>query len=216
MRITIGGATEDSMSLLGIQSYPFTSRELSIAFRTKLKEVHPDMNNGGEKKQNTETRQVIEAYKHLKNLAVDPQKPDETYGVIIEEDFDIFKLYETCPDCHGSRIHTYQVGGGWCPDCAPSFLFSLWSSRSRGYTYKTCDRCGGTGKYFDKGPCFKCNGLGVTKIRCRTCKGTGFLNSKIFNEPCSTCKGKGKVEIDPWNPVIPKGAVLGRKIDKKV
>lgn len=218
MKITIGGATEDRMSILGIQTYPFTSKELSTAFRTKLKEVHPDMNDGEDKKQNVETRRVIEAYKHLKNLAVDPQEPDKTNGVIIEEDYDIFKLYETCLDCHGSRIHTYQVGGDYCPDCSGSFWTSLWSFRSRGYNYKKCDRCNGTGKYLEKGVCFKCNGSGVTKIRCRTCKGTGFLDPKIFTEPCRTCMGKGKIEINPWNPVIPKGAVLGKgkKINKAV
>ena len=208
MKITIGGATEDRMSILGIQTYPFTSKELSTAFRTKLKEVHPDMNDGGDKKQNVETRRVIEAYKHLKNLAVDPQELGKVKEEIDEEDFDIFKLFETCPDCHGSKIHTYTVGGYYCPDCSPPSFWRSLCFGGKGYTYKKCDRCNGTGKYLEKGVCFKCNGLGTTKIRCQTCKGTGFQEAKIITNPCSTCKGKGKVEINPWNPVIPKGAVL--------
>jgi len=210
MKITIGGATEDRMSILGIQTYPFTSKELSTAFRTKLKEVHPDMNDGGDKKQNTETRRVIEAYKCLKNLAIDPEHSDKTKTTIEEEDLDIFKLYETCPDCHGLKIYTREVGGYSCPDCSPSFSLSLWSSRSRGYTFKKCDRCNGTGRYQDKGVCFKCNGIGITKVRCQKCRGTGFLDPKVFIQKCGTCMGKGKVEINPWNPVIPKGAVLGK------
>jgi len=217
MKITIGGATQDHMSVLGIQSYPFTSRDLSLAFRTKLKEVHPDINNGGDKKQNSETRKVIEAYRRLKNLAIDPQEPDKIKEEIIEEDFDIFKLYETCPDCHGTKTQRYEVGERWCPDCYQSFFTFLWSFKNKGYNYKKCDKCNGTGKYFDKGICFKCNGLGVTKVRCSTCKGTGFLESKVFVKTCSTCMGRGKVEIHPWNPVIPKGAVLNKKkIDKTI
>ena len=215
MKISIGGATQDHMSLLGIQSYPFTSKELSTAFRTKLKEVHPDINNGGDKKQNSETRKVIEAYKRLKNLAIDPQEADKIKEEIIEEDFDIFKLYETCLDCHGTRTHRYEVGGRWCPDCSPTSRYLWIFEKGLGYNYKQCDKCKGTGKYFDKGMCFKCNGLGIIKIRCTTCKGTGFLESKIFVKTCTTCMGRGKVEIHPWNPVIPKGAVLKNKKKKK-
>jgi DnaJ-class molecular chaperone len=220
VKITIGGATQDCMSVLGVQTYPFTSRELSSAFRTKLKEVHPDMNDGGDKKQNAETRKVIEAYKHLKNLAIDPQK-DKEQEVIVEEEKDIFALYEICPECHGSRKRTVQEGGYACPNCTPMFpsfgwLFGL--RRGRGFNLIRCNKCNGTGKYLDKGICFKCNGQGVTKIRCSVCHGSGYKEAETVTYTCSNCGGKGKIKIDPFNPVIPKGAVLGKgnKIDKVV
>jgi len=215
LRITIGQKTEESMKILGILNYPFTSKELSSCFRLKLKEVHPDTanGNGSEKKLNEQTRLAIESYKHLKNLAIDPE---EGIKDIIEEEeiFDIFRIYETCPECGGKKVQTIVTGGDYCPDCSFSTSF-FWFRTPRGYQYKKCDRCNGVGVYYkngiEKGVCFKCNGLGITKIRCQRCMGTGYIEPNVTTRPCSKYHGKGKIEINPWNPVIPKGAVLGKK-----
>lgn len=47
---------------------------------------------------------------------------------------------------------------------------------------------------------------------CTRCSGRGYhFNHRRIdapNKPCSKCKGKGKVEREMFNPLIPKGAIL--------
>lgn len=210
MRITIGDKSRECMDLLGLTEYPFSSEALKTAFRTRLKIVHPDKDHGD----HDQAVVVIAAYKHLKNLAFD--LPEEAkHAIPDEEDQDIFKLWETCPDCRGRRLHTIHSNRMPCPSCNygpfASFLWGL-TSRPGTKTFR-CNRCGGTGKFskdgVEKGICFKCNGKGRVEVTCRDCGGTGWLGQdKTETRPCSNCKGKGKIELDPWNPVIPKGAVL--------
>ena len=59
--------------------------------------------------------------------------------------------------------------------------------------------------------CRRCKGKVFYKIKCRRCNGIGFLRvgeERVDLVNCTKCKGTGKVKLDLWNPVIPKGAVL--------
>jgi len=207
MRITLGDRSIECMSLLGIIEHPFTSEELKTAFRIKLKMVHPD--KGGTKEA---TVKIIDAFNHLKNLASTPIGA-EFLEVEIEENEDIFKLWKICHDCHGTKIKIYHTPDRPCPWCSYMYSFFYRGGSGRGYIMGTCKKCLGTGKFkkdgVDKGICYNCSGTGVVKKRCSMCQGTGWL-SRVETKKvvCPTCKGKGKIELNPWNPVIPKGAVL--------
>lgn len=60
--------------------------------------------------------------------------------------------------------------------------------------WKTCTHCDGTG--YPKTDCWLCHGDKRSPLRWED-----------FNR-CHICKGKGKVELRPFNPVIEKGAIL--------
>lgn len=98
--------------------------------------------------------------------------------------------------------------------------------RFNGYTKCNCDSlftyyrtvlcrdCRGTGKFKQrKGrivTCRNCQGRGVVRIKgCPECRGTGQRSSyKDVIVDCPKCGGLGEYELDLWNPVIPKGAIL--------
>jgi len=211
MRITIGDKSRECMDLLGLTEYPFSSDALKTAFRTRLKIVHPDKDHGDHDK----AVAVISAYKHLKNLAYDIGVDVSKVEIEEEDDSDIFKLWETCPECHGRRFQTIHQNRIPCPSCNfGPFAAFLWGFTAHpGRKSVRCNRCYGTGKFskdgVEKGVCFKCNGKGRVEVTCRECGGTGWLGqNKIETKPCYKCGGKGKIEFDPWNPVIPKGAIL--------
>jgi len=222
MRISIGGKTEDAMKILKIKSYPFSPEKLSKNFRILIKVNHPDVSNDP-KTANEKTRQIIESYKHLKNLAISFISGDEIKAAHqrFEEDKNMFSLWDICPDCKGAgkivRIrHLFDYEG--CPNCDPLpsrglFRF-LFEARGSGRKTLKCNACKGTGKFKQKSgrivDCYKCNGSGVFRIvRCNVCGGTGQVPStKRIEEACDKCKGLGKIELNLFNPVIKKGAIL--------
>ena len=175
--------------------------------------VHPDKKTGNHEL----AIKVIQAYKWLKSLAYENQRvTKDEQTVDIEKEFDIFELWEICPKCHGTKFKLFHTYGRSCPFCSSnpwgSFLFfERTLGRGSGFIYVPCRRCSGSGQYKDKGTCFNCNGSGVIKIRCKTCHGTGWLEDEVKKETCLKCNGKGKIILDPFNPVIPKGAILGKQ-----
>jgi len=122
MRISIGDRTRDAMKVLDINSYPFSSEELSSKFRQLIKLHHPDKNKG---LHNDKAITIINAYKHLKNLVISfLVKNDEIEATkkMFDEDEDIFSIWDTCPKCKGlCKIkHTSFITEFIsCPDCDP-------------------------------------------------------------------------------------------------
>jgi DnaJ-class molecular chaperone len=47
-------------------------------------------------------------------------------------------------------------------------------------------------------------------VRCPVCKGKRFVEIPITVEKreCGNCKGTGRIKMEVFNPVIPKGAIL--------
>lgn len=199
MLIRIGDTTREAMDVLGIKGYPFTSKDLTTCFRSMAKANHPD--NGG-----THERMIatINAYKTLKHLAVDTiEVEDPTLGEMEVNDMFTFYEYKVCQRCDGTgRVYTY-IRGGKCPKCG-------------GSGNRVVARC----KFCNDGiftlrsgrtvPCRACKGTGEFILICTLCRGDGYVKAIHKEVNCQSCGGSGKIKkkIDPFNPVIPKGAIL--------
>jgi len=218
MKITIGDGTRNAMDVLEIESYPFNPEKLKTNFRKLVKSYHEDLYKGNNKeKAKSKTREIITAYKLLKNIAVSDSVSLHDTQVIFDEyaTKDMFDLWEICPVCHGSRKIEKVVGGSKpCYNCH-AYEFGLGGFfRSRWNPYKSiCRACRGSGRYKQKKgkivDCYKCGGSG-RYVKCKICKDTGFIENsqEIIMEDCSECKGFGKIELKPFNPVVRKGAIM--------
>lgn len=233
MLITIGNATREAMVCLTIKEYPFSSEELSQKFRTIIKTCRTAFLVEKDVKIEEKAKEVILAYKHLKNLAIsfvatenDKRAAEERFY----EDEDLFTFWDTCPECKGSGKVKNRWGVGDvepCPDCDPieRSIFTMWFrhsvERSSGVKTLWCKNCDKdpitgrpTGKFTQRSgrivTCYTCKGTKIfKKVRCRKCRGSGLLFIEVSKDrDCSRCRGLGKIEINPWNPVIPKAAVL--------
>ncbi len=207
MRIIIGDRTEKAMKILAIPEYPFTPEELSTKFRLLIKKVHPDVNGSEEAKKLSQ--EVISSYKLLKNLAISnvSDKERNIAQRMFDEDEDMFSFYETCPRCYGEKVIKWSTAPYACPKCNP-FPLALFN-RQRGVICNQCLNGVFTLRNGRKVTCRKCKGTGIYKFKCRACNGTGYVgNVKTEFINCGKCSGTGKIKLDLFNPVIPKGAVL--------
>lgn len=190
MQITIGNRTRKNMEVLLIESYPFVEDELKSKYRELMLIHHPDK-GGSELK----AKQIIQAYKELlplsKQVSKDEFEISERKKRIQEEiDKDMFAIYEDCKICHGEgKIKRYENNIIKCKICQNGFI------RNKRETYfDFLDRI-----YFGKAEkCYQCKGYGYLK----------GIGQKEIIENCHNCNGTGKIKIDIFNPVIPKGAVL--------
>jgi len=211
MLIRIGGETQSAMDFLGLKQYPFSSKDISKCFRLAAKVHHPDY--GGT---NENMRKVLMFYKKIKHLAIDSiDKGVEVFEEL--ENTDIFDLFDNqkCPQCNGNKtiLKYYEVWKETCPKCDGKGIVEL-----------KCKYCN-DGKFTLRSgriiECRSCKGTGKFTPRCNVCHGSGFTGqynrhsmnfytTKTREETCPNCKGKGfiRVKVNPFNPVIPKGAVL--------
>ncbi len=101
--------------------------------------------------------------------------------------------------CHREITYTRNQP---CNDCGGN-------GSKNGSSYRTCDRCGGTGQvqYTTSNGFFR----SVSVRPCEECRGTG----KKIIEPCQTCKGKGYVKTNTKIAFdIPAGADNGSYLRK--
>jgi len=219
MRIIVGQATEEAMAVLGLEQYPFTTTDLKTCFRSSAKLYHKDKGGSDEK-----MRKVLEAYKILQHLPIDVVEVGITPIEEVEADmFDMFEDKE-CFDCSGTgkRRIFEDVSGYTCLKCKGSGKARLKCKfcKSGKFTLRN-------GRIVD---CRACTGTGIFAPVCNMCDGNGYVESTDYSfygirdffrhfrhrEPkyrekvCSACKGKGMIrtKLNPFNPVIPKGAVL--------
>jgi DnaJ-class molecular chaperone len=216
--VRISQGTEKAMRLLGLESYPFTERQLRDAYWAKSKEFHS--------KDDEKMRKINLAKEKLENLAT----PEGDKSIVKEEVNELlaeymeanpFAIMETCNSCLGTGERSIDdtnrpLGKRVCPWCnGEKFQFFT----------KPCYTCEGTGKFSknrkDPVPCRVCRGTGIykgikidrtfkTPMLCNMCYGVGYdcegyEQKKVM---CPDCKGMGKKELKLFNPVIPNGAIL--------
>ena len=213
MNIIIGNRTRKCMDLLGIMDFPFTEQLIKSNFRQLALKYHPDVNKSEEAEK--KFIKIKEAYDTIINLATCITQEDVESELRNQRDKeeDIFALYDKCKRCEGTgkiseRRTIYEPIDPSvrrkpqpCILCRPVHCskcnkgeFTLKSGRK-----VTCLNCDGSGFLPDKG-CSWCWGRGK-KIQFKETYKTVFVN-------CVNCNGTGKVEVNPFNPVIPKGAVM--------
>lgn len=77
-----------------------------------------------------------------------------------------------------------------------------------------CKDCLGTRKFKQRNgrvvECRRCKGRGWVYITCPKCKDRGAITVKArtTKTPCFNCGTTGRIKVNPFNPVIPKGAIL--------
>ena len=214
--IIIGNRTEKFMKLLGIESFPFTKSEVRSKFRKKIKECHSDKTGGDD----LLTRKVITAYTHIKNLAIADGRITELGEKTLKaehENKDMFEFFDVCKKCNGKGEITryskaYDEPCDRCMERRPSF-FSF-KAFPAGKIKVGCRDCRGTKKFKQRNgrivECRRCKGKGWVYITCPKCKGRGFITieARTIKSPCFNCGATGRIKVNPFNPVIPKGAVL--------
>ncbi len=208
INISIGENSRKAMKILGIESFPFTNKELKTNFRTLAKRHHSD--KGGDDEM---MKKLNEAYSILEHLAVEDVTEEGMRSSSIRKrkhkEDDMFILYDPCPECDGSgfRYRTRFDGLKECSDCG--------GSGKKEFENK-CRACKGTGKFTQKSGrtvnCNRCKGTGVFSthtMKCQTCNGWGQIPNEIeTKEYCPRCEGTGEIELKVLNPVIRKGAIL--------
>lgn len=203
MFFSIGENTREAMETLEIKEFPFSAKLLKKNFSILLNAYHPDKNNGkGDKEK---TRKIIEAYNILRNLSSENINIDEPKKKMKSDE--LFSLWEKCPECLGSGTVKRQRFNGYTK-CNCDSPFTVY------FRVIMCRSCGGSGRFKQKRgkivTCRDCHGSGKISIKgCSECQGTGqkpsYINATI---DCPKCGGLGEYERKPWNPVIPKGAIL--------
>lgn len=213
MNIIIGDRTRKYMDTLGIVDFPFSEQLIKSNFRQLALKYHPDINKTVEAEK--KFIRIKEAYDAIINLATCVTQEDIEIELKNQKDKeeDIFALYNECELCKGtgkvlerqtiyepidpSAKHKPQpcilCRKVRCPKCDKG-EFTLRSGRK-----VTCLHCEGSGVLPDR-KCSWCLGRG-TRPRSKVSYKTVFVN-------CSNCNGTGKIEVKPFNPVIPKGAIM--------
>jgi len=200
---------EKHMTILEIKEYPFSEKYLKSQYRKMAFRFHPDINPEEAEKQMT---QINLAYEYLKEKTVSEFINGKAKKAFVKTD--MFDMSEMCKSCDGDGYHLREIPEREaCPDCQGNFLFKWFSflsdNRGNGYHYEKCPSCL-KGFHPSGKPCNRCRGTGLIKQVCKTCNGKGFTLRKetVLKETCHYCKGTGRIEIKPFNPVIKKGAVL--------
>jgi DnaJ-class molecular chaperone len=214
--VIIGDKTKEAMTLMGIEIFPFTESEIKSKFRNLAKKYHPDKLNGD----NSSMKKINVAYSHIKYLAIKDNGIAEKGKNILKEEQkneDIFQLFDTCEKCKGTgEITRYSMA--YEVPCIRCREIPCWYSRFKpipiGKIQVRCGDCRGTGKFKQRNGrivnCRRCNSKGWLYITCPKCKGRRIIKIEAHTTKtiCLNCGGSGRVKINPFNPVIPKGAVL--------
>lgn len=200
-------SADEATKVLGL-SFPFSKRQLVVAFRTKMKECHPDVND--EVDAHDMTIKVSFAYQVLQEYASTPDNGHDEPIEITDLDIKIAEAVEyfnahlgvmdhskTCSECDGHgkvRRSSYETMP--CPDCLPldpdlirrhSLLNNLFGWMNM-FSFYFGRRSSG----FIRLDCKYCNGTGKHKIKCRACDGTGeFLTGSGKVVKCRNCNGTG-------------------------
>jgi len=112
--IHIGSKTKEAMKILEIDQFPFSESALKTSYKRLIFRYHPDR-NGEDERCLSKTKEIIEAYNHIKNLAA--PEPTEDEAAIIRKQFnkekeDIFTFWRPCKNCKSTgRVITEESRG---------------------------------------------------------------------------------------------------------
>ena len=212
-RVKIVGATKEHMAVMDIQDYPFTMKDLQSKFRELTKKYHPDVSK--EEDSHKKMVEVNKAYSYLKAFSVmSGAGMDEDISLPTNDpDESIFSrvLSKTCPNCSGKGITVIPGRRRVCKKCVT--IYNEMKGGKGGVVALKCRASGCERGIFTlrsgrKIPCRKCEGTGYFKVKCNMCDGNHVHEEPRTTKNCSNCKGTGRIKIQPFNPVIPEGAVL--------
>jgi len=206
MHISISNSTRKYMSILQIEQFPFSEETLKTNFRALAKQYHPDT-SGDDSKMFLKIREAFDSLINLASL-VTPEDVNNELKKQEKAKEDMFELYDTCPKCNGlgNRVEQQIVRNTQSLTRVPCILCPPRKCNA-------CDNGTFTQRNGRKVTCLKCKGLGLLPDkRCGWCGGKGTLKYQCEMEnvtvKCMLCYGTGKVKVDPFNPVIPKGGIL--------
>lgn len=213
-----GEADQHALDFFGL-IFPVTKDEFKKAFRRVAKHLHPDTSDGG--------AFAAEQFIKMKSFydALIEQNPAWAFtdGATELKTVSGDLLSELglglgptvngtdCKECDHKGYREERLSG-WqrCSCCGGIGVTNL----------RPCTRCKGSGKYTNKAgdatfDCYLCKGEGFQRhFRmdiCIVCAGTGGKSvavGKVVYHICAPCKGSGEIQI--YNPVIPKGILIGR------
>ncbi len=217
-----------NLEILSTQTWKYFNLELPLklgdlkkAYRRVSFECHPDQGGDGER------FKAMQAVYH--NLTSQSKVP-EIFGEgenVIQVMTDGTPFYElglglgptvNGRDCEECDHRGYEIKYGThyivCEECDADGMVPRLS---------VCRACSGSGKFTQVYmhrvvECRLCKGSGRFKhprlrAMCNACWGSKTLHStgeeNVYYETCHKCHGKGEIAIH--NPVLPKGALMGRK-----
>lgn len=214
---------------------PFTIQDLKSAYRREALKYHPDRNNGN-KEAEEKFKKACDAYEFLQPRVQKSNLSDIERIILdarkrVEEDKD--NLYNKCNHCHGTgKGHTDKTILTTCDRCHGTGNVEI--------KCKFCRKGKFRKKNGVEVDCIVCHGTGTWKVvNCKVCnpfhfgKTRNYFEEKffrIFNSffgeeigktykrikvpcLCHKCGGSGQTIFEPFNPLIPKGAILNLSLN---
>jgi molecular chaperone DnaJ len=230
-------AKRDYYEVLGV-SRTASEQEIKSAYRKLAMQHHPDRNPGNHEaeekfKECTEAYSVLidaekrQRYDQFGHAGVNGGGGFSGFDPSNFQDFgdifgDIFSDFFGVNIGGGGRRGRPQRGGDARADVTLTFEEAAFGKKTsvKVRSYQNCEQCRGTGAAEGKGPttCGTCGGRGQVRYQqgffsiartCPTCGGMG----RVINDPCSKCKGEGRVMKERTVEVnVPPGVEDGTRI----
>jgi molecular chaperone DnaJ len=229
-------AKRDYYEVLGV-SRSASEQEIKSSYRKLAMQHHPDRNPGNQEaeekfKECTEAYSVLidaekrQRYDQFGHAGVNGGGGFSGFDPANFQDFgDIFGDIFSDLGVNiggGGRRGRPQRGGDARADVTLTFEEAAFGKKTsvKVRSYQNCEQCRGTGAAEGKGPttCGSCGGRGQVRYQqgffsiartCPTCGGMG----RVITDPCSKCKGEGRVMKERTVEVtVPPGVEDGTRI----